>query len=174
MPMGQHKIVSLMKCIVANSLLSNQSLTKKLTNHSVRKTLVKKLKRNNVPKSEIIGITGHTNVAGLDVYDSGDEREQQMMSHAIDNVQTATTSSGMSATNNNWLVPVQHASLQNPTFKLVDVQKKHHHSILATVQSIFTTLQYQILLIIHLPLPQKALICCVLAGFFARINIYYL
>ena len=120
MPMGQNKIDTLMKCMVANSLLSNQSSTKKLTNHSVRKTLVKKLKSNNVSKSEIIGISGHTNEAGLDAYDSGDEREQQMMSHAIDNVQKATTSSEMSATNNNWLVPVQQSLLHNLTFKLVD------------------------------------------------------
>ena len=140
MPMGQNKIDTLMKCMVANSPLSNQSSTKKLTNHSARKTLVKKLKSNNVPKSEIIGITGHTNEAGLDAYDSGDKREQQMMSYAIDNVQKATTSSGMSATNNNWLVPVQQSLLHNPTFKLVDYNyfnkspKKHHHSILTTVR----------------------------------------
>ena len=39
MPMGQNKIDTLMKCMVANSPLSNQSSTKKLTNHSARKTL---------------------------------------------------------------------------------------------------------------------------------------
>ena len=38
---------------------------KKLTNHSARKTLVKKLKAANQPRSAIIGVTGHTNEPAL-------------------------------------------------------------------------------------------------------------
>ena len=38
-----------------------------------RKTVVKNLKRKHVPKSDIIGITGHTTEAGLDAYDTGDK-----------------------------------------------------------------------------------------------------
>ena len=60
----------ILKNMVSNSL---HSTTKKFTNHSARKTLVKKLKSSKVPKSEIIGITGHNSEAGLDAYDSGDE-----------------------------------------------------------------------------------------------------
>ena len=59
--------------------------SKHITNHSARKTLVKRLKQNNVAKSEIISITGHSTEAGLDPYDSGDEKQQQAMSNAIDN-----------------------------------------------------------------------------------------
>ena len=57
---------------------------KNLTNHSARKTVVKKLKSSGIPKCEIKNITGHASAQGLDDYDSGDEREQQITSRAID------------------------------------------------------------------------------------------
>ena len=47
--------------------------------------MVKKLKSSGIPKSEIKNITGHASANGLDDYDSGDEREQQIISRAIDN-----------------------------------------------------------------------------------------
>ena len=49
-----------------------------------RKTLVEKLKKAKVQKSDIIGITGHSTEAGLDPYDSGDETQQKEYSFAID------------------------------------------------------------------------------------------
>ena len=52
---------------------------KHITNHSARKTLVKRLKQNNVAKSEIISITGHS----TDPYDSVDEKQQQVISNVI-------------------------------------------------------------------------------------------
>ena len=73
-------------------------LGKKFTNHSARKTLVKKLRKEHLPKSEIITITGHKTEAGLDAYDSGDEDMQREISLAIDkapsssSTATATTS----------------------------------------------------------------------------------
>ena len=70
-PMGQQTINSIMKRMIENSPLRNSN--KKLTNHSARKTLVKKLRQNYIPKSEIIGITGHSREAGLDAYDSENE-----------------------------------------------------------------------------------------------------
>ena len=51
------------------------------------KTLVKKLKQQQVPKSEIISITGHNPKTGLDAYGSGDEVQQKQLSHFIDNHQ---------------------------------------------------------------------------------------
>lgn len=74
-----------MQKMVENSPLAD-TVTKKITNHSARKTLVKKLKSNQVAKSDIIGITGHNSEAGLDAYASGDEAQQEAISHAIDNV----------------------------------------------------------------------------------------
>ena len=68
LPMDQQTI---MKRMIENSPLRNSN--KNLTNHSARKTLVKKLRQNYIPKSEIIGITGHSPEASLDAYDSGNE-----------------------------------------------------------------------------------------------------
>ena len=66
MLMGQYTINLIMKKMVEISPLA--SSTKRLTNHSARKTVVKKFKQNHIPKSEIIGITGHTTEAGLGAY----------------------------------------------------------------------------------------------------------
>ena len=57
---------------------------KNLTNHCARKTMVKKLQSSGIPKCEIKNITGQASAQGLDDYDSGDEREQQIISRAID------------------------------------------------------------------------------------------
>ena len=56
---------------------------KKLTNHSARKTLVKKLKTANQPRSAIIGVTVHTNERSLANYEEGDEKEQRLISSII-------------------------------------------------------------------------------------------
>ena len=47
--------------------------------------MVKKLKSSGIPKCEITNVIGHASANGLDDYDSGDEREQQIISRAIDN-----------------------------------------------------------------------------------------
>ena len=44
------------------------------------------MRQNYIPKSEIIGITGHNSEAGLDAYDSGNEEQQRVISNAIDTV----------------------------------------------------------------------------------------
>ena len=49
-----------------------EKLGKRLTNHSGRKTVVKKLKARNVPESSIIKVIGHSSVAGLQSYDPED------------------------------------------------------------------------------------------------------
>ena len=58
-----------------NSPLTDVSPDKKLTDHSARKTVVKKLKSFGIPKCEMKkkNITGHSSKHGLDDYDSGDE-----------------------------------------------------------------------------------------------------
>ena len=81
-PMGVHTINNIMKNVISKSPLKT---SKHITNHSARKTLVKRLKQNNVAKSKIISITGHSTEAGLDPYDGGDEKQQQAISNAIDN-----------------------------------------------------------------------------------------
>ena len=80
-PMGIISINPMMKDLISNSPLQNSE--KHLANHSAKKTLVKKLKQQQVPKSEIISITGHNREAGLDAYDSGDQVQQKQLSHFI-------------------------------------------------------------------------------------------
>ena len=114
---GVNTINTLMQKMVASSPLAN-TVAKKITNHSARKTLVKKLKSNNVPKSDIIAITGHTTEAGLDDYDSGNEEHQEALSHKIDitpplherNASTVTSSNPMSS------IPKDDPRLLNPSF----------------------------------------------------------
>ena len=80
-PMGVHTIND-MKNAISKSPLET---SKHITNHSARKTLVKRLKQNNVAKSEVIFRTVYSTEPGLDPYDSGDEKQQQAISNAIDN-----------------------------------------------------------------------------------------
>ena len=65
---------------------------KRLSNHSARKTLVKKLKAANQPSSPIIGVTGHTNEPSLADYEEGDENEQRLISSIISSAGQASTS----------------------------------------------------------------------------------
>ena len=54
-----------------------------LTNHSAKKTLVKRLEQNHLPHQEINGITGQNNEAGLGTYHSGDEEDQRYREFSI-------------------------------------------------------------------------------------------
>ena len=85
MPMGKNAINNIMKTMKENSPLKDVCPDKKLTNHSARKTVVKKLKSSGIPKCELKNITGHSSEQGLDDYDSADENEQRGLSNIIDN-----------------------------------------------------------------------------------------
>ena len=100
--MGINSINSMMKDLMSNSPLQNSE--KHLANHSARKTLVKKLKQQQVPKSEIISITGHNREAGLDAYDSSDEMQQKQLSHFIDNHQLTASKNKYSISPNNPII----------------------------------------------------------------------
>ena len=86
--MGIYSINSFMKSMAAQAEIEG----KKLTNHSARKTLVKKLKAANQPRSAIIGVTGHTNERSLADYEEGDENEQRLISSIISSDDKASTS----------------------------------------------------------------------------------
>ena len=77
-------IIKIMKCMKENSPLQDMCPEKRLSNHSVRKTVVRKLKAKGVPKSEIITITGHRQEQSVEAYDSGNEDEQRQLSNIID------------------------------------------------------------------------------------------
>jgi len=86
--MGIHSINSFMKSLAVQGQIEG----KRLTNHSARKTLVKKLKAANQPRSAIIGVTGHTNERSLADYEEGDENEQRLISLIISSDGQATMS----------------------------------------------------------------------------------
>ena len=67
-----------------NSPLQDMCPEKRLSNNSVRKTVVRKLKVKGVPKSEIITITGHRQEQSVEDYDSRNEDEQRQLSNIID------------------------------------------------------------------------------------------
>ena len=94
--MGIHGIHSFMKSMGAQAEIED----KRLTNHSTCKTLVKKLKAANQPRSATVGVTGHTNERSLADYEEGDENEQRLISSIISSASQASTSN-------------QHRPLQN-------------------------------------------------------------
>ena len=96
-PMGKNAIGEIMKIMKMSSPLLELCPEKRLTNHTARKTLVKKLQSQGVPRSDIITVTGHTSTRGLDAYDEGDENQQRMLSNIIDGVGQSTKTSSTSA-----------------------------------------------------------------------------
>ena len=94
-PMGKNKICTIMKQIIAGTEL--ERCGKRLTNHSGRKTIVRKLKNAKIPESSIIKVTGHTTPAGLRNYDTADEEEFKEMSDAVSMPQIVASSSKDSA-----------------------------------------------------------------------------
>ena len=123
MPMGINSINSMMKDLMSNSPLQNSE--KHLANHSARKTLVKKLKQQQVPKSEIISITGHNREAGLDAYDSGDELQQKQLPHFIDNHQPT-------ASKNKYTISPNNPIIRNPSFSFFPNDDQFYQNISAS------------------------------------------
>ena len=95
--MGKNAISRIMATMKENSPLQEMCPDKRLSNHSVRKTVVRKLKASGVPKSEIITITGHRQEQSVEAYDSGNEGEQRQLSNVIDGkeIQFNQTTSGV-------------------------------------------------------------------------------
>ena len=76
--MGQNTIGNIMK-----SMASCLKTNKKLTNHSMRKTLVSKLKKSGQPRNVICEIIGHARESSLDDYDEINENQRKELSHII-------------------------------------------------------------------------------------------
>ena len=75
----------IMKSMKENSLLQEMCPEKRLSNHSVWKTVVRKLKAKGVPKSNKIIINGHRQEReNVEAYDSENEDEQRKLSNMID------------------------------------------------------------------------------------------
>ena len=80
-PMGVNKLNDMMKAVIKGTTLEDSRKT--FSNHSARKTVVKKLKIAGLERSSIVKVTGHRNEKSLDDYDEGDENEQRQLSHTI-------------------------------------------------------------------------------------------
>ena len=76
--MGENTIDNIMK-----SMASCLKTNKKLTNHSMKKTLVSKLKKSGQPRNVICEITGRARESSLDDYDEIDENQRKELSHII-------------------------------------------------------------------------------------------
>ena len=83
---GVNSIDSILKKMKENSPLASMIPNKKITNHSARKTSVRKMKSAGFQKCKIKNITGHANEKGFDPYDSGNEEEMFKISSAIKHI----------------------------------------------------------------------------------------
>ena len=90
--MGEHRISQIMKSIAS---CLPEDCTKKITNHSTRKTVVAKLKEAGHPRHKIIQVIGHARESSLDDYDEITEDERRQLSH-IASGYVATKSSSSS------------------------------------------------------------------------------
>ena len=89
--MGVNTINTMLSRMKKNSPLAELSANKKITNHSARKTTVRRSKSFGFPKCEIKNITGHSCERGLDAYDSGNEDKMFAMSSAIPKCKYSTS-----------------------------------------------------------------------------------
>ena len=89
--MGVSTINTMLSRMKKRSPLAQLCANKKITNHSARKTTVRKLKSFGFPKCEIKNITGHSSERGLGAYDSGNEDEMFAMSSAISKYKYSTS-----------------------------------------------------------------------------------
>ena len=78
------------------SMASCLSTNKKITNHSMRKTLVAKLKKSGQPRHVICEITGHSRESSLDDYDEIDENQRKELSHIISGFSKVTSQNSAS------------------------------------------------------------------------------
>ena len=83
------------------------------------------MKQQQVPKYEIISITGHNREAGLDAYDSGDEVQQKQLSHFIDNHQPTASKNKYSISPNNPII-------RNPSFSFFPNDDQFYQNISAS------------------------------------------
>ncbi|CAB4005042.1 zinc finger MYM-type 2-like [Paramuricea clavata] len=77
-PMGKNTINNLLKNMCRNAGIRDEE--QKLSNHSARKTMVKKLKENHIPDTDIIQVTGHNNLMSLNTYDELSNDRMRRMS----------------------------------------------------------------------------------------------
>ena len=80
-PVGKSKIKEFMKTIAKKAGLDNSG--KRFTNHSIRKTLVRKLQKGGVSNDKITAITGHKSEQSIAQYADTDLEDHRKISLLI-------------------------------------------------------------------------------------------
>ena len=106
--MGENTISKIMK-----SMASCLKTNKKLTNHSMRKTLVSKLKKSGQPCNVICEITGHAHESSLDDYDEIDENQRKELSHIISGFKVVPNEHGPNDISNQNSTAAKAPTIQN-------------------------------------------------------------
>ena len=106
--MGENTIGNIMK-----SMASCLKTNKKLTNHSMRKTLVSKLKKSGQPRNVICEITGHARESSLDDYDEIDENLRKELSHIISGFKVVSNENGPNDVSNENSTAAKAPTIQN-------------------------------------------------------------
>ena len=88
---GVNTVNTMLTRMKKKSPLAGLWANKRITNHSARKSTVRKLKSFGFLKCEIKNITGHSSECGLDAYDSSNEDEMFAMSSAISKCKYSTS-----------------------------------------------------------------------------------
>ena len=101
--LGVNSIDNMMKSVVKDTPLEKSK--KKLTNHTARKTVVKKLRAASVERQSIIQVTGHASEKSLNDYDEDSEEEQQHLSNIISMPPQSAASSSFAGVPAMWPFP---------------------------------------------------------------------
>ncbi|KAH3753742.1 hypothetical protein DPMN_188391 [Dreissena polymorpha] len=72
--LGANKLGQMLKAMAKDASFLKH---KRITNHSVRKLLVQKLRNANIPPTETMAITGHKNVQSITNYSNISVEQQQ-------------------------------------------------------------------------------------------------
>jgi type V secretory pathway adhesin AidA len=72
----ERKLAGLMKKMKENGKLD---INKRLTNHSARKYLLQQLRENNVEETDSMHISGHKNVASINIYSKMSEEKHKQI-----------------------------------------------------------------------------------------------
>ena len=93
-PVGENKIKTYMKTVAKMGGIDDD---RRFTNHSIRKTTVRKLQNAGISKDKIASITGHKSEESLRDYDSTDMRDHKKMSMILSNPTAKSLSSSHSS-----------------------------------------------------------------------------
>ncbi|KAL5018504.1 hypothetical protein ScPMuIL_004226, partial [Solemya velum] len=105
---GEKKLSNLMK-----AMCEQAGFHKRLTNHSARKTLIQKLRSENVPPTDIIQITGHKQIQSILNYSNITEEQHKTYSNILNDANSISTSRKLKPTHRRQY----HRPIPNPNGK---------------------------------------------------------